>query len=142
MEATQVKYVLDSSVVIKWFSDEKDTGKALQLRESVLQGKCAISVPDLQIYEIANALRYNKQLMQEDIVQAIESLFDMNIHIILPTRKVMLTAIQMAIQYTISVYDAYFIALAETFGFVFITADEKLYEKTKEKIFVRLLHNI
>jgi len=55
----QVKdLVVDSSVVIKWFSDEEDTEKALKIREDFLKGKNIIAVPDIQIYEIANALSH------------------------------------------------------------------------------------
>lgn len=56
------KVVPDSSVVIKWFSDEDATDKALAIREGYINGKIEIVVPDLLLYEIANALRYNKSL--------------------------------------------------------------------------------
>ena len=36
--------VVDSSVVIKWFSDEEDTEKALKIREDFLKGKNIIAL--------------------------------------------------------------------------------------------------
>ena len=60
------RYVLDSSVAIKWFSEEDDTDLALKFREGFLKGDIDIVVPDLQLYEIANALRFNKKLNSTD----------------------------------------------------------------------------
>ena len=57
-------FILDSSVVIKWFSEEEDTATALEFREGYIQGELEIVTPDLLLYEIANALRYNKMLMK------------------------------------------------------------------------------
>lgn len=54
-------FVLDSSVVIKWFSQEEFTDKALKLREDFTKGENLIAVPDIQLYEIANALRYTRK---------------------------------------------------------------------------------
>ena len=42
-------YVLDSSVVIKWFSEEENTDLALKFREDFLTGNVDITVPDLQL---------------------------------------------------------------------------------------------
>lgn len=56
--------VLGSSVVIKWFSQEKNTEEAINLRNKFLKGEIEITVPDLQLYEIANALRYNEELKE------------------------------------------------------------------------------
>ena len=48
-------YVLDTSVIIKWFSeyDEDDLDKALTLRNIIVEDKCSITVPDLIFYELA-----------------------------------------------------------------------------------------
>ncbi len=54
-----INYVLDTSVVIKWFSqkDEDDLKKALKIRETYVDKICSIIVPELLFYEMANALR-------------------------------------------------------------------------------------
>jgi len=51
--------VLDASVAVKWFSEEEYTEKALELRERIRVGKERVIVPDLLLYELANALKYN-----------------------------------------------------------------------------------
>ncbi len=133
------KIVLDSSVVIKWFSQEEDTDRALIIREKFLDGENIIAVPDLQLYEIANALRYNNEIKKEEVNDAVESLIDLGLSIIVPTKEVMEAAIQAAYKFDITLYDAYFVALAKELEFVFITADEKLYEKLKILNYVVLL---
>jgi|SRR3989344_276729 len=136
------KLVLDSSVIIKWFSQEQDTEKAIAIRERLIQGDIIIAAPDIQLYEIANALRYNSRLKEQDVKEAIESLLDIGVIIIIPTREVIKLAIELAYKFDITIYDAYFIALAKELKFTFITADEKLYGKVSSLDFAMLLKNI
>src|SRR3989344_4133029 len=135
-------YVLDSSVVIKWFSNEDYTETALELRDKFVEGDIEIVVPDLQIYEIANALRYNKQIKKLEVENAVKSLIEIGIKIISPKSQVMKTAIDMAYDYDLTIYDSYFIALAKDLNFMFVTADEKLYKKIKNLRFVKLLKDL
>src|SRR3989338_7012691 len=110
-------YVLDSSVIIKWFCEEEDTDLALQFREGFLKGSVDIIVPDLQLYEIANALRYNKKLKSADVSSAVNSLIDIGINIVVPTKDVISSALALAYQFDITLYDAYFIALAKELNY-------------------------
>ena len=57
METEEI--ILDASVAIKWFTEETSHEKAKKFRERFLDGKINIIVPDLILYEIANALRFN-----------------------------------------------------------------------------------
>ena len=41
-----MKYVLDSSVAFKWLVAEKDTAKALKLRDDFLKGNLELISPD------------------------------------------------------------------------------------------------
>ncbi len=132
------KLVLDSSVVIKWFSDENATDKALAIREGYINGKIEIVVPDLLLYEIANALGYNKALEAKDVKEAVDSIIKLGIDIAVPTKEVIDLAISFAFEYNITAYDAYFLSLASLLKFVCVTADEKLYNKVKSLRFVVL----
>lgn len=144
MERSKIKdsFVLDSSVLIKWFSNEENTATAIEIRDSYVKGNAGIACPDLIIYEIANALRYNKALKEEDIKDSINSLLAIGINIIVPTKSVMESAISIAFEYNITIYDACFVALAKELNFIYITADEKLHNKVKRLAFVRLLKDI
>ena len=144
MERSKIErdFVLDSSVLIKWFSNEENTATALELRDSYVKGNVSIACPDLIIYEIANALRYNKALKEKDIRDSITSLWSMGISIIVPTKSIVESAISIALEHDITVYDAHFVALAKELNFNYVTADEKLYNKIKRLTFVKLLKNI
>jgi predicted nucleic acid-binding protein len=135
-------FVLDSSVTIKWFSEEGETDLALSLREGSLKGDVDITVPDLQLYEIANALRFNKKLNAADVANAVNSLIDIGINIVVPTKDVISSAVSLAFQFGITFYDAYFIALAKELNYTFVTADEKLFNKIKSLKFANLLKDL
>jgi predicted nucleic acid-binding protein len=50
--------VLDSSVVVKWFSTETKSVEALKLLDSYIQGTVELTISEILICEIGNALRY------------------------------------------------------------------------------------
>ena len=141
-QKVEENFVIDSSIVIKWFCQEEDTEKSLFLREKYIQGELELVSPDLLLYEIANALRYNKNLSEEDVKEAAESILKLGINIIVPTKEVMDTAISLARKYDITVYDAYFLALAKVIKFTLVTADQKLHAKVKGKEPIKLLKEI
>ncbi|MCX6821780.1 MAG: type II toxin-antitoxin system VapC family toxin [Candidatus Aenigmarchaeota archaeon] len=57
--------VLYTSVIGKWFKEETNSEIALKIREEFYQGKHEIVVPDLVLYELSNALRYDKEFNEE-----------------------------------------------------------------------------
>lgn len=130
-------YVVDASVAIKWFSEEENTDKAIEIRNKFFKGICEIAAPDLILYEVSNALRFNPNFNEDDVIEAVNSLFDMGISIIVPTPRVVKSSINMAFRYKTTIYDAFYVALANEIGFKFVTADSKLYQKIKDLEFVR-----
>jgi predicted nucleic acid-binding protein len=121
--------ILDASVVIKWFSEEEYTEKALELRERIRYGEEQVIEPDLLLYELANALKHNPHFEVQDVCDALTSLFDMNIDIVTPLPEIIDVAIKLAFEHAITVYDAFYIALTQETGLILITADKKLYER-------------
>ncbi len=134
--------VLDASVVVKWFSEEEYTKEALEIRERVRRGEENAIVPDLLLYELSNALKYNPHFDADDIKDALTSIFDMEIEIITPIPEIIHSAIRIAFEYDITVYDAIYVALAEETGLDFITADRRLYERVSALVFVKFIANI
>ena len=124
--------VFDASVIIKWFTQEEKREEAINLREKYINDELEIVVPDLILYEISNALRFNPNFQERDIKEAIQSLFDMKINIIVPVPEILEKSIEIAYSKNITIYDAFYVALAQIIDFDFITADEKLYEKIKD----------
>jgi len=134
--------VLDASVIVKWFSEEEHTEKALEIREKVRRGEERVIVPDLLLYELSNALKYNPNFDADDVKDALTSIFDMEIDIITPIPEIMHAAIGIAFEYDITVYDAIYVALAKETGSNFITADRRLYERVGELEFVKFIADL
>jgi predicted nucleic acid-binding protein len=131
--------VLDTSVIGKWFKEETNSKIALKIREEFYQGKHEIVIPDLVLYELSNALRYDKKFNEELAYTSIDSLIDMELNIVLPTEEIIKNAISLALKYDVTVYDAIFLSLSQIIDATFITADEKLYEKIKKLRNVKFL---
>ena len=118
--------VIDSSVAVKWFSQEPGTEEALVLRDEAFSGKRRFEAPDLLLYELANALKHNPRFTAEDVKLALGSLLDMGILLFPADGHLLSRAVDLAFRYRMTVYDGCFISLAEIRGFPLITADEKL----------------
>ena len=127
-------FVLDASVVIKWFSmhDENDLGKALDLRQQIADGRYSVIVPDLLLYEFANALRYNARFSADDVSGAVQSVIDMGFDVRGVKGTVMKKAAELAFRFGITVYDAYYLSLAQIENKSLITADHKMAAKVKK----------
>ncbi len=132
--------VLDASVIVKWFTREDKRKQALDIREQFINQEIDILIPDLTFYEVSNALRFNTDFDEIDIRDAVESLFLMSLDIITPRKEILDRSIEISVKYNLSVYDSYYIALAELVDIDFVTSDKKLFEKVKNDFdFVRLL---
>ena len=107
------------------------------MRQTYLDGDMLIYVPDLLIYEIANVLRYKPDLTDQRAQEALDSLYDLHIKIIEISQGMIKGAIRLAYCYGITVYDAAFLALAESLKIPFVTADEKLSEKLADVPYVQ-----
>lgn len=137
--------VLDTSVILKWYLEEEDSDKALNYLKEYLNRQINITVPDLILYEISNALRYNKDFIVNDIKLVIESIYLSKIKIVSPTIELINQAIEFSSSFDVSIYDSTYLALASLFNFQFITADEKFYKKIISKnknLKIKLLKNI
>ncbi len=128
------KYVLDTSVVIKWFSeyDEDDLDNALNLRNEIKEGRCAIVVPDLLYYEIANALRYNSNFSNSDVKDAVKTVVEMGFQVKGIVIDIMNLAIDLAFKNDCTFYDTYFLALSQTENIPLVTADYKFVKRIKD----------
>jgi predicted nucleic acid-binding protein len=121
--------VIDSSVAVKWFCEEAGTKAALLLRDDAFAGKRRLAAPDLLLYELGNALRFNGRLDADDVKLALGSLLDMGIVFHPADGPLLSRAVDLAFRYRMTVYDGCFIALADNLGLPLVTADGKLVEK-------------
>ncbi len=137
--------VLDASVIIKWFIVEEDSDKATYLRKEYMKNLTQIAVPDLMLYELTNALRFNKNITSDKIIMALQAIFDIELSIVTPTLSELKRAISISEEFDVSIYDSTYLALASLIDFQLITADEKFYRKIISKnknLNIKLLKNI
>lgn len=78
---------------------------------------------------MANALRYHPDYDVVETQEAIQTLFDMDIDIVAPTRELLNKTIDIAVADNVTCYDTLYLALAEDVGEDFVTADEKLLSR-------------
>ena len=135
-------FILDASVVVKCFSEEEYTDKALEIRELIRMGEERVAVPDLLLYELANALKYNPNFDANDVSDALTSIFDMDMDIVTPIPETINSAVTLAFEHSITVYDAFYVALAKETELTFITADRRLCERVNNLDFVNFIGEI
>jgi predicted nucleic acid-binding protein len=126
-------YVVDASVLVKWFvhHQEADRDRALALRELHISGRSTIYIPQLALLEVLNAVRFNPKADQEAGEMALETLQDLHLETRAADVNQLRKANTIAWAYKLTVYDALYVALAEQVGYPLMTADEVMVKKLK-----------
>ncbi|MBI4451456.1 type II toxin-antitoxin system VapC family toxin [Candidatus Woesearchaeota archaeon] len=119
------KKVIDASVAVKWFANEPGSDAALALRNEHISGEAVLIVPDIFFAEVVNAMRY-KEKDEEKLMAANNAIWDLQLHSEKTTRFVIEKAISLALEHNLSLYDAAYAAIAQTFGAQLVTADKSL----------------
>ena len=78
ISAHHAGYVVDASVLVKWFlyQQEADRDRALALRELHIAGRSTIFIPQFALLEVLNAVRFSPKAKEEDGKMALEALQD------------------------------------------------------------------
>jgi len=120
-----LEYVLDSSVIVKWFSSENEESRdrALYLLNLYKNEKVDLYIPELAFYEIANALRYNKNFSEKEVRNILKYLFDLDLFMVNMDENIIDLSLEIAYEDNITAYDAVFIALANVLKIPLITAN-------------------
>ena len=118
-------YVVDSSVVTKWYVPEVLSGEALRVRDSGIP----LHAPDFLSLEVANILwkKIRRGVMSRTVAEGI--LNDLAAFAVLirhPTVPLITPAFDLADRSGRTVYDCLYLALAIQLGGQMVTADEKL----------------
>ncbi len=121
--------VVDSSVAVKWFSEEEETDKALELKDQHVDGSKHLWVTDLLYHEVANGLRYKPDYDEKKLNRAVGDLFGLHLNTWPVDSSLMSRASAVAYRGEVSIYDAVPVALAQIRGSICITADEQTQYK-------------
>jgi predicted nucleic acid-binding protein len=121
--------VVASCVVAKWVLPEPDSNLAVALFHDVTGRGERLLVLDVAIVEAANAVWKQEHRGLIDAAEAnhlIEELLAFSLHV-RRANRLLPAAMEIAVEYDRSVYDALFVALCDDLGLPGVTADEPLW---------------
>ncbi len=117
--------VPDASVILKWVlacADEPDLAQALELRDSIADGRVRAVVPSLWIHEVGNTLA-RRQPERAERSLGVLSRFDLESAPRSP--RWLECALDLTQRYAVTFYDASYHAHAIVGRGIFVTADER-----------------
>ena len=132
-------YVLDASVILKWFLQEPDSADALRYRDYHMAGTANVACPDLALYEIGNTLCLKRGVPEEALLKALGDLFRLALDILSPTEALLQQAARVASSRPITFYDAVYVALAQELEATFVSADLRLCHQIRGLLPIELL---
>lgn len=122
-----MKYVLDSSVALKWVLPEADSGRAIRLRDEYSHGIHELLAPDIFPPEVANGLASAER--QKRIRAGESAIFLNDVLSAAPALQhsslLLIRAMEIAISTKQAVYDCIYLALAEAERCDLVTADDQ-----------------
>ena len=121
--------LLDTSVVVKWFVPEEDSEKALSLRRAQEDRELQLYAPEVLLMELANALLYSSEFSAGEIIKALETPFELNILLIPFSLDALNLSVTLSMAHNLTVYDSYFLALAQVMEIPLITADQRMLSR-------------
>ncbi|MEM2994500.1 MAG: type II toxin-antitoxin system VapC family toxin [Candidatus Bathyarchaeia archaeon] len=131
------QYVVDASVIAKWIlPGEPYQEVAVRLKEDFVSGIVELCAPNFIVEEVAKALwRAIKleRISEKDAEESLKALNDMKIELHETDWVQASHELNIACKLDLTVYDAAYLLLANKRKVSLITADEKLYEKAKQR---------
>ncbi|MGB9707080.1 MAG: type II toxin-antitoxin system VapC family toxin, partial [Microgenomates group bacterium] len=124
------KVVLDTSVVVKWFVEEKDSQKALNFLEEYRQGKLKLLAPQIVGLELANALFFGAGFKGKILEKALSAFYNLGITLVPLSEELVKESAVYSEKFKIAAYDALFIVVAEKEKCFLVTADKKHHQKS------------
>ena len=119
--------VVDSSVIIKWISqdNEKHLDKVDKILEDAQKNKILLITPELARYEIGNVLLFGKNLSLEQAKIALTEFYKLPVSFIPESEELSKETFKLAFNLKITYYYASFLALAKLYNAILVTDNTK-----------------
>ncbi len=113
-EKSKEIFVLDSSVIFKWFYSENESGTkvARALYEKATLRNLYILSPELLIYELLNIFRFRTSISEKLLEDIIKEIFNILILLKLDYRSY-ISAYEISRKIDASIYDCIYIAMSD-----------------------------
>lgn len=132
--------VVDASVVLKWLLlDEPLSDAALAIRQAHEAESGPLACPELLFYEVANVLVSKSHLSLDDAIAFVKAVLEVGLFVSPFGEGDYPSAMRLAREHDLTVYDAAYVALARKLQCEFVTADLKLHRQLRHLKWVRLL---
>jgi predicted nucleic acid-binding protein len=121
--------VIDASVAAKWLFKEPDSDRARDLLEGARARRLSLLAPELLPAEIGSMLwkRVFREGLDINDARAEYARFKRTCPALVRIRKLVDSALRLALQHRHSIYDCLYVTLALETPCDFVTADEKLH---------------
>jgi predicted nucleic acid-binding protein len=107
--------VVDASVAAKWYLKEELSEEAAWVIEAGARGEARLLAPVLLAAELGNVLwqRYRQEELSVEEIRDVWAAFEAAPLTLVEIERLMPTALEVAVGYGCTVYDALYVALAE-----------------------------
>ena len=131
-EGSKNKYILDTSVIIKWYSheNEDDFELAMLFYQQVKKNQVIIISLDLMVFELLNFFNCRLKLPEDKLSKILTEIYDI-IFIIDSNKALHEEAYKIANILKDTIYDSSFVALSVKLQYPLFTADNKLCRAAK-----------
>ena len=132
------RFVVDASVVVKWFLEERDSDAARRLRDDYAADDVDLDAPAVLPFEVLNGVRFGAGFRAGELARVVEMLGRFGIplhHLEGPFAEVVA---DLADSSRMTVYDASYVGLAKLLELPLYTADEAMLRAAPDD--VRVFH--
>ena len=126
-------FVPDASVILKWaigLESELDREKAIHILDAWVGNNIEIVLPELWVFEVGNVLG---RMVPDSALEKMETLLEFRFKTKELNKQTCKSIFKLMKDLSVSFYDASYHALAQRMGGVFITADDKYYQKARAR---------
>jgi predicted nucleic acid-binding protein len=122
------KYIIDASVVLKWFVGENDEGfePAREIFQKLKDGELVLFAPIFLLTEFANVIYWKQKFLSEDVDTVLGKLINSGINFADCPAKNIVDVFKLMVEYRLSAYDSLYLWLAKDRRLKLISCDKKL----------------
>jgi predicted nucleic acid-binding protein len=137
-------YVVDSSVLVRWYLDQVGFAHARQVQAELAAGSVRLEAPDIVRWEVPNLVRARTigRLSADDLVDVLTDLDDLGLVLHALDVEDMRRLLRLCVRHGLSMFDAAFVDLALRTGLTLLTADARLVRSVDRLIPTELLRGV